>query len=744
LTPPRLLILGGGAVVKELHIPALARLGWTKHCLCADPSERSLAVLQEACGDLPVRRADYRDILKNPETTSRFDGVIIALPNHLHEDAVARCLDSGLHVLCEKPLALTSAGCRQLARTAEQAGRHLAVGMVRRLIPSIATIREALRQGLIGDLLELEIAHGGKFTWPSDSGSYFRKENGGILVNMGVHYLDLIEDWVGPVTPVEYRDDFGGGVEACIVYCLRTEKGARVRLTLSYTHEVVDRIVLKGTRGQLSMSPDEFTRCDWQLHETALTGSLAMSRPFRSGSWPADFTSAFVEQLAEFAWIIAGREAPRVDAHQAATTLELIEWAYEHRSPLVAELPGGSDGPGLEPGPTVVTGGSGFTGGRLVERLVELGFDQIRVPVRSYRSGANVARFPVDRVLTDLRSYDSVRQAVHGARYVFHLAYGSDGTDAGRVTIDGTRNVVEAAIDAGAEVVVVVSTCSVFGHPQTSTAIDETFPYKPALGEYGHSKARAERYALARARSSPRTRIVVLNPSAIYGPGGPLFTEFPARAALRSEFCWIEEGQGKLNYTFVDNVVDSLLLAARCSAAHGERFIIADGFCTFREFLTPLLGNLAPTLKSYTTAELRARDRAQRAGLRDLMRALLCDEVMEVVNRMPMLAFPKKLVERYIAGIYRRLQKRRAAGRATNNRPTVPGSGTPPSWLADIFGPFDIEYSAAKAQRVLNWSPRIRLDEGQRASIDWLRSLGIFPEDDGLQTLERDDFRVRV
>jgi predicted dehydrogenase/nucleoside-diphosphate-sugar epimerase len=727
---PKLLFLGGGAVIKELYLPALVRLGWLRQCACVETSERSIEAIRSVCKGLTIHRADYREFLERNDFVSKFDGVIVAVPNVFHEDAVIRSLEKGLHVLCEKPLALTGDACLRLAEAANEAERQLSVAMVRRLIPSVTAIREALHGGLLGDLKSLEIRHGSGFQWPSDSGSYFRKENGGLLVNMGVHYLDMIEDWVGPLAPVDYRDDNGGGVEANVYYRLLTASGAQVELGLSFTHELDNRIIVRGTRGEITVSVEEFDGCTWRCFDTGLEGRINAQVPFRFGNRSRDFISAFAEQLAEFGEVIAGRELPRVDARQAAKTLELIEWAYHNRRPLYASRFQTADRPRLTPGRVVVTGGTGFTGGRLVERLSEIGFDDIVVPIRSYRSGANVARFRAERVLTDLLSFKSVQNVVSGARYVFHLAYGKD-NNAAQVTIQGTRNVLEAAIQAGAEVVVVVSTCSVFGYPEASKPIDEAFPYRPALGDYGRSKAKAERFALARARSSPKTRIVVINPAAIYGPGGPLFTEFPIRSARRGEFCWIEGGRGKINYVFVDNLIDALLLAAQCPEAHGERFIVSDGYCTMRAFLSPILGSLADTLPNYTGAELQAMESRRRAGVRELLQVLTNEEVMEVVNRVPILSAVKKRMERHLGGIYRRLQRKRKMWLAEDNGISESSRPIPPAWLADIFGPIENVYSAAKARRVLGWLPRVSLEEGQQAAIDWLEILGIFPNEAG-------------
>jgi nucleoside-diphosphate-sugar epimerase len=315
-----------------------------------------------------------------------------------------------------------------------------------------------------------------------------------------------------------------------------------------------------------------------------------------------------------------------------------------------------------------------------------------------------------------------------GARYVFHCAFGRDGRDAARITVEGTRNVVEAAIAAGAESIVVLSTATVFGHPSARGPVDESWPYRPALGEYGRSKMRAERDCLHRARSSPVTRVVVLNPTAVYGPGSKNFAEMPARMARDGGFCWIEDGRGLVNYTFVENLVDAMLLAAVCPEAHGKRFIINDGVCTWKEFLTPLLAPWMDSLPSYTREELNALERASRPKWRDLLRAMATDEAMAVINRMPVLGAPKRFIATRWPALYERLQRsRRKQATAAVVACPEKKSGMPPVWLADLFGPTATVFSSEKACEVLRWKPLVTLEEGQKRAAKWLGYMRILP-----------------
>ena len=377
-----------------------------------------------------------------------------------------------------------------------------------------------------------------------------------------------------------------------------------------------------GVAGRSRAKVDDFSGVTWSSHERGLKGRL---EPVNLAAAPVDLVSSFVEQFLRFADVITAGAEPDVDALQAASTQKIVEWGYSNRRSLMAPVTRGSTlaRPSLDPAPTVVTGGSGFLGTHLLERLCEMGFENVVVPVRSYRSGANAARFPVNRVLTNLLDRQSVAKCLKGAKYVFHLAYGTDGVEPARVTREGTKNVVEAALEAGVEALVCVSTASVFGHPKTNHPIDETFPYRPSLGEYGKSKADAEKYVLQVARATRRMRMVVVNPAAIYGPNGRLFVEYPLRAAMAKQFAWIDEGCGKLNYVFVKNVVDALILAARIPEAHGQNFIICDGVCTFRQFLTPLLGEMANTLPSYSRADLVRMEREVTANMAGLAKRII-------------------------------------------------------------------------------------------------------------------------
>jgi nucleoside-diphosphate-sugar epimerase len=323
----------------------------------------------------------------------------------------------------------------------------------------------------------------------------------------------------------------------------------------------------------------------------------------------------------------------------------------------------------------------------------------------------------------NLLDYDSVRMSVSGARFVFHLAYGRDGPQPERVTIEGTRNVVEAAIQAGCDAVVVLSTIYVYGQP--AAEVNETWPYRPIGGMYGTSKALMERWCLERAQSSARTRVVVLCPSCVYGAGGDTYSAMPLHLARSGEFCWIDLGRGTANYTYVENLVDAVLLGAVSTQAHGCRFIINDGTTTWRQFLTELLGPNAEGQRSYSRRQLREiHRRRRRPSLMDVARIAMADQGVRTALRETRLGEAVLWsAEHATPGVMARLRRGwHAVGprgtpqvRGTSSIPNV----IPPLWLADLFGPSETVFSSERARRVLGWTPRISLAEGMQTTRAW-------------------------
>ena len=171
---------------------------------------------------------------------------------------------------------------------------------------------------------------------------------------------------------------------------------------------------------------------------------------------------------------------------------------------------------------TIVTGGAGFIGSHLVERLVARG-DRVRVVERP---GADTSHLPpgVEVVRADIRDPRAVESAMRGGRWVYHLAanpnlWARDRGEFDAVNHRGTVHVLDAALAAGAERVLHTSTESILTRARGHGPIaeDVEIALADAVGPYCRSKLRAENEAMARARAGHP--VVVANPTMPVGPG---------------------------------------------------------------------------------------------------------------------------------------------------------------------------------------------------------------------------------
>jgi predicted dehydrogenase len=323
----RVAILGCGAITKTRHLPAvLAHRGVRLEAL-VDVDPKRAQTLAESHGLKCRIVSDYRLLL------GAVDAFIVALPNSLHASVTLDALGSGLHVLSEKPLAIRPAEARSCAELAAQKKLVLAVGMNRRFQPASELFRMVLEEGRLGELRDYSGQYGGPYDWDTASGFYFSKEQagGGVLLDYGVHILDLLIAWFGPVTRFDYQDDdWGSGLEANALLELQHSGpyGAVAgRLRLSRTYSLKNSLVVRGSEAAAEITSADPTSV--VLHRTlaaqAIRESLALP-----GSEQAP-SHSFYRQLDNFLASIRGLEKPRVDGWQALRVLELVDDCYARR-----------------------------------------------------------------------------------------------------------------------------------------------------------------------------------------------------------------------------------------------------------------------------------------------------------------------------------------------------------------------------------------------------------------------------
>lgn len=221
----------------------------------------------------------------------------------------------------------------------------------------------------------------------------------------------------------------------------------------------------------------------------------------------------------------------------------------------------------------LVTGGAGFLGRHLVDRLLTDGWTVRVLDVRP--SPADAAESFTGEI-TDARL---VAEAVKGVDAVFHLAallpqthQPADRMHA--VNVGGVRTVLDAATAAGAGAVVFVSSVEVYGVP-TRTPCPEDAPLRP-IGEYGHNKVEAE--SLARVAAARGLHVPILRPTTIVGPGmpEPFLTQMLRAAKADKPLVLIDRGRTRFQLAAVSDVVEACLRSLDVPEASGQAFNIGS------------------------------------------------------------------------------------------------------------------------------------------------------------------------
>ncbi len=325
----RLALVGCGAIARRRHLPAVTAHPDVELVALVDADQERGKALRAAHGLACEVFDDFRAL------RGQVDAVINALPNQLHTPVNLFFLQDRVHVLCEKPLATTSADARLCYEAAERHGVVLAAALHWRFHQSTQLLRLVLAEGMLGIPLDYDWEYGVPYDWPSASGFYCSRAQpgGGLLFDQGVHLLDCLLDWFGPATAVAFAsDDWGGGVEANAQLTLQHHGrygAVRGRVRLSNIYTLKNRLAVLGPRSRA-----EIHRADpGTLVFYREVGGQEVSMSLRQPDARAD-QDPFFRQLDHFIESVKGKRNPEVDARHASATIELIERCYEQATRL--------------------------------------------------------------------------------------------------------------------------------------------------------------------------------------------------------------------------------------------------------------------------------------------------------------------------------------------------------------------------------------------------------------------------
>ncbi len=322
----------------------------------------------------------------------------------------------------------------------------------------------------------------------------------------------------------------------------------------------------------------------------------------------------------------------------------------------------------------LVTGATGFIGGRLAERLAATGV-KVRALVRNPAQSAHLAGLGIEVVPGDITRPETLPPAVAGCRLIFHAAAWVSETGSRSqvwaVNVAGTQNLLNAALAAGAITRFVhVSSCAVYGSLQQFN-ITEATPMRRRGNLYADSKVAAEEavFQAYRERGLP---VVAARASQVYGPGSAQFTIRPVTVIKAGKMVLVDGGRYLCKPVYIDNLVDGLILCATEPAAIGEAINLTDD---------------------------------QPVPWRDFFGAY---GRMLGIESFPSVPYP-------LAWLVALFNEAKAAARGQKtglNRGAVSSLRSRNS------------FSNQKARQLLGWEPRVDLAEGMRRTEAWLRTAG--------------------
>ena len=244
-------IVGFGLHAVKRLMPGFAE---AHNCRVTALSRRDLAKARQSAADfnIPYAFDSAHDLCASPEV----DAVLVATPNACHLQDVLTAVSARKPVLCEKPMGMSAAQCREMVEAAHKAGVLLGVAQVFRFEDSTARLRQHVASGLIGKpiLARAEFSFPGRSaarTWIHDDAI----AGGGPIADVGVHCIDtlryILDDQIVRITARAVSDSFSAGVEAAAILILEFVRGTLAAALVSFRAEYRTPLEIVGETGVL-------------------------------------------------------------------------------------------------------------------------------------------------------------------------------------------------------------------------------------------------------------------------------------------------------------------------------------------------------------------------------------------------------------------------------------------------------------------------------------------------------------
>lgn len=309
-------VLGWARIARECVIPAILRSSNSEFHAIAS---RDPAKLAECKAKFNVAKAysSYAELAGDNE----LDAVYIPLPNSLHREWTIRCAEQGKHVLCEKPIALNAAECREMRAACEANRVTLMEAFMYRYTERTRKVLEIVRSGELGEIKFIGSSF--RFTLSNPASIKLKPElGGGSLYDVGcypVNFIGMIVDAIGvaPAMPesVSIQVDRAGGVDVNFSGLMKYRPGLIAAVNSGFNTQRRVFSEIEGTRGALEI-PDTF----W---DTA--GALTLITGDERRQIPVEASDRYRLEVEDFADAILQKRPPQFSIAETQRNMEVLD-----------------------------------------------------------------------------------------------------------------------------------------------------------------------------------------------------------------------------------------------------------------------------------------------------------------------------------------------------------------------------------------------------------------------------------
>jgi UDP-N-acetyl-2-amino-2-deoxyglucuronate dehydrogenase len=274
-------------------------------------------------------------------TNSDFDVAVICTPNGLHAEQSVYALEKGMHVICEKPMAIKSEDCRRMVDAAQKSNRELFIVKQNRYNPPVVELKKAIDEGRLGRIFSVQL----NCFWHRDA-DYYKEESwrgtksldGGVLCTQFSHFIDLVlwlmKDEVADVHSVmnNYLHKGVTEIEDTGVVSLRFYNGAIGSIhftTNSYRKNMEGSITVFGEKGTVKVGGEYLNQLVYQqIEDYTIQDDQVSIPPNQYGGYMGSMSNhgLFYDNVID---VLENKATKTTDMYEAMKTVELIEKIYK-------------------------------------------------------------------------------------------------------------------------------------------------------------------------------------------------------------------------------------------------------------------------------------------------------------------------------------------------------------------------------------------------------------------------------